>query len=70
MGLSVEVQNKAGRSMPDTCAATEVASGVTAASGAYPRRNLPSSIASALAMLLGLIQAKKSINLQLGLPSL
>jgi hypothetical protein len=35
----------------------------------YPRRNLPSSIASALAMLLGLPQAKKSINLQLGLPS-
>jgi len=30
---------------------------------------LPSSIASALAMLLGLSQAKKSINLQLGLPS-
>jgi hypothetical protein len=56
--------------MPDTCAATEVASGVTAAWGAYPRRNLSSSIASALAMLLGLLQAKKSINLQLGLPSL
>jgi hypothetical protein len=65
-GLSLWTKHEG---LPRFGARTTTRSGLTAAWGAYRRRNLPSSIASALAMLLGLSQAKKSINLQLGLPS-